>query len=143
MKLWLRKENYNRRIILLINYLMEENLFVNVEYSPVKHAASWFSVSKNVTHTQKRQKDSGIWMDWHLRSRSWQFLSRSSMYYIMLTLYNPVNPLNVASTVFLEHLILHLLLHGVQTIWEGWSLPNKQFQSKSICFSSLLIRVNK
>ena len=32
------------RIILLITYIMEENLFVNVEY-PVKHAAS---VGKNV-----------------------------------------------------------------------------------------------
>ena len=48
-------------------------------------------------------------------------------------------------TVFLEHLILHLLLRGVQTNWDDWNLPNKQFQSKSICFSSLLLlsRVNK
>ena len=43
------------------------------------------------------------------------FLSRSSMYYIMLTLHNLINPLNVVSTVFLEHLILHLLLRVVQT----------------------------
>ena len=28
---------------------MEENLFVNVEYFPTKHAASRFSVRKNVT----------------------------------------------------------------------------------------------
>ena len=34
---------------------MEENLFVNVEYSPVKHAVSRFSVRKNVT--KKRQKE--------------------------------------------------------------------------------------
>ena len=51
--------------------------------------------------------------------------------------------MSLSQTVFLEHLILHLLLHGVQTSWDGWNLPNKQFQSKSICFSSLLSRVNK
>ena len=51
--------------------------------------------------------------------------------------------MSLAQTVFLEHLTLHLLLHGVQTSWDGWNLPNKQFQSKSICFSSLLSRVNK
>ena len=61
MKFWLRKENYNRRIILLINYVMEENLFVNVAYSPVKHAASWFSVRENVTHTKKKTE-----REWHL-----------------------------------------------------------------------------
>ena len=44
------------------------------------------------------------------------FLSRSSMYYIMLTLRNPIKPLNIVSkTVFLEDLILHLLLRVVQT----------------------------
>ena len=37
------------RIIVLIDYVMEENLFVNVEYSPVKHAASRFSFRKNAT----------------------------------------------------------------------------------------------
>ena len=37
------------RIILLINYIIEENLFVNAEKSPVKHAASWFSVRKKFT----------------------------------------------------------------------------------------------
>ena len=49
------------RIILLINYIMEENLFVNVEKFPVKHVASRFSVRKNVT--KKRQKESDTWMD--------------------------------------------------------------------------------
>ena len=33
---------------------MEENLLVNVEYSPVKHEASRFFVRKNVTHTKKK-----------------------------------------------------------------------------------------
>ena len=51
--------------------MIEENLFVNVEQSPVKHAASRFSVRKNVT--KKRQKESDTWMDWYLRSRSCQF----------------------------------------------------------------------
>ena len=48
------------RIILLINYIMEENLFVNIEYSPVKHAASRFSVRKNVTHTHTKKKRTGL-----------------------------------------------------------------------------------
>lgn len=43
--------------------MIEENLFANVEYSPVKHAASRFSVRKNVTHKQKRKNKSGTWMD--------------------------------------------------------------------------------
>ena len=35
---------------------MEENLFVNVEYSPVRHAASQFSFRKNVTKLKKKRK---------------------------------------------------------------------------------------
>ena len=42
------------------------------------------------------------------------FLSRTSMYCITLTLHNPINLLDVVSTVFFEHLTLHLLLHGVK-----------------------------
>ena len=61
MKFWQREENYNRRIILLINYVMEENLFLNVEHSPVKYAASRLSVRKNVTHTKKKTE-----REWHL-----------------------------------------------------------------------------
>ena len=38
---------------------MEENLFVNVEYSPVKHAASRFSAKKKC-HEKKTQRE------WHL-----------------------------------------------------------------------------
>ena len=37
------------RIVFLINYMTEDNLFVYVECSSVKHAASRFSVRKNVT----------------------------------------------------------------------------------------------
>ena len=51
------------RTILLINYMIEENLFVNVEHSPVKHAASRFSVRKNVTKKKQRQKESDTCMD--------------------------------------------------------------------------------
>ena len=45
---------------------MEENLFDNVQQSPVKHAASWFSVRKKChkkTKTKKKQKESDTWMD--------------------------------------------------------------------------------
>ena len=45
------------RIILLINYMIEENLFVYVECSSVKHAASRFSVRKNVTKKRKENLD--------------------------------------------------------------------------------------
>ena len=41
--------------------MMEENLFVNVELSPVKYAASRFSVRKKVTKKDKKKGD--IWMD--------------------------------------------------------------------------------
>ena len=47
------------RIILLINYIMEENLFVYVEYSSVKHAASLFSARKKC----HKRKESDTWMD--------------------------------------------------------------------------------
>ena len=43
------------QIILLINYMTEENLFVYVECSSVKHAASRFSVRKNVTKEKKKK----------------------------------------------------------------------------------------
>ena len=56
------------RIILLSNYMMEENLFVYIECSSVKHVASRFSVRKNVTKKKnkkekKRKKESDTWMD--------------------------------------------------------------------------------
>ena len=44
------------RIILLINYMMEENLFVYVEWSSVKYVASRFSVRKNVTRKKKKER---------------------------------------------------------------------------------------
>ena len=44
--------------------MMEENLFVNVEWSPVKHAASRFSVRKNVKKKKKKKKrQNDTWMD--------------------------------------------------------------------------------
>ena len=56
--------NYNKRVnyiyeVYCYNYMMQENLFVYVEYPPVKHAASRFSVRKNVT--KKKEKK-----EWHL-----------------------------------------------------------------------------
>ena len=76
--------------------MMEENLFVNVEWSPVKHAASRFSVRKNVKKKKKDRMTPG-WTDISGPGPV-SFLSRSSMYYITLTLHNPVNLLNVVST---------------------------------------------
>ena len=43
------------RIVLLINYMMEENLFVYVACSSVKHTTSRYSVRKNITK-KKRNK---------------------------------------------------------------------------------------
>ena len=44
------------RIILLTNYMIEENLFVYAEWSSVKHAASWFSVKKKCPQKKKKKK---------------------------------------------------------------------------------------
>ena len=58
------KRKLDLRIILLINYMTEENLFVYAERSSIKHAASRFSVRKNVTKKNKRKKnESDTWMD--------------------------------------------------------------------------------
>ena len=84
------------RIIFLINYIMERNLFVNVEQSPVKHATSRFSVRKNVTKKNKEGVTPG-WTDISGPGPN-SFLSRRSMHYITLTLHNPINLLNVVST---------------------------------------------
>ena len=35
---------------------MEENLFDNVQQSPVKHAASWFSIRKKCHKKKKKKK---------------------------------------------------------------------------------------
>ena len=44
------------QITLLINYMMKKNLFVFVEYSSRKYAASRFSVRKNVTKKRKKER---------------------------------------------------------------------------------------
>ena len=75
---------------------MEEKVFVNVEYSPVKHAASRFSVRKNVTKKEKKGVTPG-WTDISGPGPV-SFSSTSPMNYIMLTLHNPIKPLNVVST---------------------------------------------
>ena len=41
----------------LINYIMEQNLFANVEQFPVKHVALRFSGRKNVTHKREWHMD--------------------------------------------------------------------------------------
>ena len=91
------------RIMLLINYMMEENMFVYIECSPVKQAASRFSVRKNVTQKnstgrkRKEKKETPGWTDISGPDPV-SFLSWSSMYCIMLTLRNPIKPLNIAGT---------------------------------------------
>ena len=80
--------NLYLRITLIINYMMEENLFFNAEQCPVKHAASRFSARETVT--PGRTNISGL--------APVTFLSRSSIYYIMLNLNNLINPLNVVDT---------------------------------------------
>ena len=47
---------------------MEENLFLSVECSPVKQAASRFSIRKNITKKRKKEgekekKESNTWME--------------------------------------------------------------------------------
>ena len=60
------------RIILLIKYMMEENMFVYVECCSVKHVASRFYVRKNVTKKRKEKKEvTPRWTD--IMSRSCQF----------------------------------------------------------------------
>ena len=52
------------RIILLIHYMTEENLFVYVEYSSVKHAASRFSVRKNIAKKEKKKNSIKVTPGW-------------------------------------------------------------------------------
>ena len=51
------------RIKSLFNYRMEKNLFVNVEYSPVKHVPSRFFVKKMSKNPQKILQERDTWMD--------------------------------------------------------------------------------
>ena len=55
-------------------------------------------LSEKMSQKNERQKESDTWIDWYLGAGSVSFLSRSSMYYITLTLQNPINLLNVVST---------------------------------------------
>ena len=80
------------RIILLINCMMEENLFVNV----VSCKACSFTVfCQKKCHKKKKRKPR--WTDISGPGPV-SFLSRSSMYYITLTLHNPIGLLNVVIT---------------------------------------------
>ena len=82
-----------------MNYMMEENLFAYVECSSVKHATSRFSVRKNVKKKKKKTKER-VTPGWTYISGPGpvSFLSRSSVYYISLTLHSPINLLNMVST---------------------------------------------
>ena len=76
--------------------MMDENLFVYVECSSVKHVASRFSARKNVTKKKKKKVAPG-WADIS-GPGSASFLFRSSIYYFMLALHNSIKPLNIVST---------------------------------------------
>ena len=50
------------RILLLTNYMMEKNLFVNVEQSPVKHAAA----SRFYIRKKDKKRVTTEWTDIHV-----------------------------------------------------------------------------
>ena len=80
--------------------MMKENLFVNIELSPVKLQLHGFLSEKMSQKKKKKKKDrmrvTPGWTDISGPGPV-SFLSRSSMYYITLTLHNPINLLNVVS----------------------------------------------
>ena len=82
------------------------SMFVHVERSSIKHLTSRFSVRKNLKKKKKKKKKKEKEKRKRVTSR-WtdisgpgpvSSLSRSSMYYIMLTLFNSIKLLNVVST---------------------------------------------
>ena len=57
----MKNKSYLRIILMeyyitLLYYMMEENLFVYVECSPVKHTASWFCHKKKMGKEKKRKE---------------------------------------------------------------------------------------
>ena len=130
------------RITMLISYMMEENLFVNV----VSCKACSFTVFRQKkchthiythtrTHTKNRKRVTPEWTD-ILDGRGFvSFLSESSMYYITQTLHNPINLLNVVSTVFLEHLfyISYMVYKHAETAGTG---PINHSNQKPFVFPS-------
>ena len=124
--------------------MMEENLFVYVECSSVKHVASWFFVRKNVIKKKKRKERKKVTPGWtHISGPgSVSFLSRSSMYYIMLTQHNSIKPLNIVSTnsfsgepnftsttAWCTNDLRRLQLERHET---AATCPNKQFRNNSL-----------
>ena len=116
-----------------------QNLFVYVECSSVKYGASLFFVRKNFE--RKGKKEWNTKKKWHLDGLISQvqvlsaFLFRSSMYYIMLTLHNPIKPLNIVSTISFSwgpnftsttalcaNDLRQLQLAPITT-WDDWHLP--------------------
>ena len=90
------KSKLNLRITLFINYMMEKILFDNVDLSPIKHAKNSQKNNNNNNNKKanKGKKRKGVTARWTDISGPGpvSFLSTSSMYYIMLTLRNPINP---------------------------------------------------
>ena len=107
------------RIILLINYMMEENLCRAVS---CKESEREWHMDGPISQVQFL---SVFYPDVPHTTLRWVYTTLKTCWMLL------------AQTIFPEHLILH----GVRTTWDGWNLPNKQFLLKSICFSSLLSRV--
>ena len=81
---------------------MEKNLLVYGEQSPVKHAASRFSVRKmsQKKERKKKRKERQVipgWIDISDQGPV-SFLSRNCVHCIMLTPHTSINLLNVVST---------------------------------------------
>ena len=81
--------------ILLINYIMEENLFVNVVSCKARSFTGFFQKIHHGKKDKKRVKPG--WTDISGPGPV-SFSSRSSLHYIMLTLHNLINLLNVVRT---------------------------------------------
>ena len=88
------------QIILLINYMAEENLFVYVECSckACNFTVFWQKKchQKKKKKKMKRKKVTPGWTDVSGPGPV-SNLPRSSMHYIILTPHNPIKPLNIVS----------------------------------------------
>ena len=90
------------RTALLINYMMEKNLFFYEEWSPAKHATSCFFVGKiSQKKEEKKRKKERKWQLGGLVSQVQvlpAFLSKGLIYYSILILHKTIKLLNFIST---------------------------------------------
>ena len=126
---------------------MEENPFVNVKYSPVKHAASRFSVRKNVTHTQKKKGQK----EWHLDGLISQVQVLSvfhpeapctTLCWLYITLINPLNVVSTNNFSWATNFIISYYVVYKRPETAATCL-NKQFRHNSFVLPPQLSRGNK